>query len=148
MISLSLTKELRNLQKQSFPELKWVCLVGTYVPLEKINSGGRIVFNGLIKKDNQRHDFLRFGYGLLKIPDYLARNELNLEREGILAHELSHLTCVETTQENVADLQVINRGLGYPLYLALKYRENLGITRHSGYTSKEILSMMKRGAEK
>ena len=149
MINLSLTNQIRFLKNSRFPELKWVLVAGVYVPMENLakdGAGGRITFDGLKSDVNaEGHYPLKLGYAFLKLPDYLDGEANSDARKGIMAHELSHLICSETTSEWDADEEVVKRGLGNFLYTALKKRESMGISRKTGYTSDQIFSLVSRG---
>lgn len=139
-----LTKEIMHLKRSKFPELKYVLVMGVYLPwttLAEKGSGGSMTFDGLGFgiKDNA----LKLGYGFLKILDYLAGNINHDARIGILSHELSHLICSKTISEYSADEEVVKRGLGHFFYTALKKRESMGIGRLSGYNSSQIFNMLK-----
>lgn len=146
--NLSLTKQINSIRSEEFPELKWVFVSGIYVPLEKLaneGSGGRIIFDGYISHSKvEGHNPLKFGYGFLTLPDYLASKDNDNPRKGIIAHELSHLICTETNSELAADEEAVKRGLGPSLYDALRIRESLGIRRNTGYNSSQVLQMLSK----
>lgn len=139
---MSLNQEIRQIKKESFPELKWVFLRGIYVQdfnvlknrhlagisfdyTKRIFSDGKLVFaagfaNVLIAKS-------------LSYPFYWE------ERRGIISHEISHLL-VEDDSEKKADNIAIRRGYTYELMRAAKLVEKLGYNRRnaSSYSSNDF----------
>jgi len=138
---MDLNQEIRYIKRTSFPELKWVFTSGVYVSrsfLEKNNANAAAKVNvcRLFYEDKL---LLGIGFARIMIPEELNGYANLYARRGVIAHELSHIVSLPQ-DECLVDNEVIRRGEGRSLYLAIVALETFGFSRPPNcYNSRALL---------
>lgn len=139
---MDLTREIREIKKKSFPELKLVFTRGVYVPPCALGGAGAAAKCNVLRVSKEGEaPFFCAGFADIMIPEYLGGNLNARARRGIIAHELGHIVSEKKFDEYSADEEAIRRGEGINLYVGLKKLEGSGFQRCAeAYDSAAILT--------